>query len=565
MLKRSIPTQLPRAAPTIANGARVVFQPVVLDALCDGSNTVVDLLKPTLGPLSRSVLIERNAGRHFAPDIVDDGGIIARRLIELPDPNVNVGAMLLRNALWGLHERAGDSVASAAVMFQEIVRHARPFIAAGGTVMQLRTGLLHAAETACGALDAQASALDGDVASLRRWVSAHCIDASLSSHIASALSTYGADVAFRVENGQSADVQAEFIAGAFWIGGWQASPLTANEGGQNLMLRLPEAHVLVSDLALSNPGYMEPLIMALTRLKPKRLVVICASVSPQLLTLFVQARQKAIGDVVFVKVPALSGPDRLAVLLDMALLTGATVIPSMPVSSNTATEVDLASLLPHCLGQADAIWASDQFVGVEGGRGDRAAQIAHLRGLDDSLWREQDPARIRFIQERMNSFGAGVVRLKVGAHTDSDQKQRRALAERAVRLATQASRFGVVPGVGRALLNCEAAVRASSQALCGDAAHGPLCVAHALSAPMWWIAQNAGIDPGAFIRRNRDCKPGWGVDVRRNVPVDLAANGLMDSLFALKLAVRTAASAAATLLTTDVIVHRRQHEAALRP
>jgi chaperonin GroEL len=111
MFKRSAPTVMPVAAPEFAPGARVVFQPHVLDALCAGADQVVDAIRPTLGPRSRAVLAERNAGRHFAPDILHDGGVIARRLIEFPDPDANTGAMLVRNALWSVRERAARTMA----------------------------------------------------------------------------------------------------------------------------------------------------------------------------------------------------------------------------------------------------------------------------------------------------------------------------------------------------------------------------------------------------------------------------------------------------------------------
>jgi chaperonin GroEL len=158
------------------------------------------------------------------------------------------------------------------------------------------------------------------------------------------------------------------------------------------------------------------------------------------------------------------------------------------------------------------------------------------------------------------------VRLKVGAHTDSEQKQRQAQAERVVRMVTQAARYGVVDGAGAALVRAEKPVRAyAAEQADADARFGAECLARALSAPAAAIASNAGIDPGAFVARLRACKAGRGIDVVQDKEVDLRAAGILDSAYALDLAVRTAASAAATLLTTDVIVHRRQADAALRP
>ena len=556
----------PSAPPSIASGARVVFQPQALADLCRGADMVVDAIRPTLGPMARTILVERNAGRHFAPDILHDSGTIVRRLIALSDPNADVGAMLLRNALWRVHERAGDAVATTAVLFQAIVRQARPYLAAGGNPMQLREGLLVAAEAVCEAISAQTEPLDGAQQAMQRWVAAHCADPMLTETIANTLATYGADVSIQVENGQSTGIDAEFIRGALWKTGWQASPFTPGETRQNQMLRLPDAHVLVSDLDLTSNEHMEPLIMTLTKLKPQRMLVICRKVSPQILSLFAQARQKGIGDVVFAQPPTLSGPDRQAAFMDMALLTGATFIPHVEEQDGANAMVNLAALLPTCLGRAEVAWASEHFVGIEGGLGDQARQVAHLAKLDAALEVERNPERIRFYQDRMALFGGGVVRLKVGAHTDSEQKQRKAQAERLVRLATQANRHGVVPGAGLALMESEKAARKSTCKLSSaDARFGGECLARALSAPVAAIANNAGLDGSAVVQRNRSCKRGWGIDVLSNRATHLRRAGILDSAYALQLAVRSAASVAATLLTTDMIVHRRQSEAALRP
>ncbi len=267
----------------------------------------------------------------------------------------------------------------------------------------------------------------------------------------------------------------------------------------------------------------------------------------------------------FVQPPSVSGPDWLALLSDMALLVGATFIPHIEENGPHAM-MNLSVLLPACLGRADVAWASEHFAGIEGGRGAQAAQVAHLGKLDAMLQAEAQPERIKFYQERIAMFGSGTTRLKVGAHTHSEQKQRKAQAERAVRLATQANRFGVVPGAGMALLLCETAARKAAAQLSGaDAKMGAECVARALSAPMGAIAENAGLEGATVVARNRTAKRGWGFDVVAGRAVNLRKAGLLDSAFALETALRTAASAATTFITTDVIVHRRQTEAALRP
>lgn len=566
MLKRSVPHTLPKPTPGFADSQRVVLQPQAASALWSGAETLVNTIKPTLGPLARAAVVERNAGRHLAPDLLHDSGVIARRLVELPDPNEDIGAQLLRHALWRQHELAGDAVATAAVLFHAIVLSARPYLATGGNAMLLHEGILRAGEAASDAINKQAEALPEDEPSLQRWLLAHYNDAPLSSIVAAVLAATPADTTIRVENGQSTGVTHEFIAGAVWKTGWHGSPFAPGEHVGDRMLRLPDARVLVSDLDLSDPAHMEPLIMALTQLRPARMLVVCRKTSPQLHSLFVQARQKGIGDVVFVQPPPVSGADRIALLTDMAILTGATFIPHIEVRDGMAAMVNLASLLPACLGHAKVAWASEHFAGIGGGRGEQAAQVAHLAKLNAALEAENNLERIAFTEERMTTFGSGLTRLKVGAHTDAEQKQRKAQAERVVRLTTQARRYGVVPGAGVALLRAESAACNAGKGLGhADARFGATCVSRALSAPMRVIAHNAGLEGGVVVHENRAAKRGWGFDVQAGQVVNLRQAGLLDSAYALSLAVQTAASAAATLLTTDVIVHRKQSMPALRP
>ncbi len=531
-----------------------------------GANALVDAIRPTLGPLARTVLVERGMGRHVAPDILTSGGVISRRLLALPDPNADVGAMLLRHALWQTQERAGDGVATAAVLFQSIVRRAHRYLAAGGNAMLMRDGMLRAGDAVCEALARQAEPLDSAPQIVRRWVAAHCDDVALADTLADILSSVGADVSLQVEEAHGATVEHEFIAGALWRTGWHGAPFAPGEHAENRMLRLPNAHVLVSDLDLSDPSYMEPLLMALARLRPAHLLVICRVASPKLLSLFVQARQQGIGSAVFVKPPAASGPDRAALLADIAVLTGARFIPHFEPRNGSGPAIDLRNWLPDALGRADVAWASEHFFGIEGGRGEPATQVDHLARLDAQFSTEPDPARVRFYRERMTAFGAGVMRVKVGAPTDAARKQRKAQAERLARLAEQVNRFGVVPGAGKAFLLCEKAARRSAEALSQtDARQGALCVAEALDAPMRVIADNAGLDGAAIVARNRACAAAEAVDARTGRMVDLREAGILDSAFALEQAVRAAVSAAATFITTDVIVHRRHTETAIKP
>lgn len=544
---------------------RVVFRPNAADGMWAGANLLVSALRPTLGPLSRTVLAERNTGRHLSPDALGDGGTIARRIIALSNPDADVGAMLLRHALCRVHERAGDGVATTAVLFQAIMQRARRILAAGGNPVHLRDGILHAAQIAAEELRRQAQPLPEDVVALRAWLRAHCDDSALAEAMATITTSFAPDVHIHVENGASVSIEYEFIRGALWRSGWHGSPFAAIESATNLMLRLPGAYVLVSDLDLSDEAHLEPLILALARLRPARLLVICRRVSPQMLALFVQARQKGIGDAVFVKPPAVSGPDRVAMLTDAAILTGATFIPYIEARDGTMSVFRLADLLPGCLGRANVAWASEHFFGIEDGCGDRAAQIAHLAKLDAAWEDEDDPVRIRFYRDRMATFGSGVVRLKVGAHTSAEQAHRKAQAERLAGLLLLARRYGVIPGGGVALVCCERSLRLAAGRAKTDVRLGVECVLEALAAPARAIATNAGLNGAAIVQRIRTLRHGWGIDVRTGQKVNLYQAGILDSTYALQTAVLTAASAAATFVTTDVIVHRRQREAAIRP
>jgi chaperonin GroEL len=543
---------------------KIVFQPQVMQALSAGAGVVAGALRPTLGPLARTVLVESGFGRAYAPNVLVDGGTIARRLVEIEDRDEDVGAMLLRHALWRVQERAGDGVATTAVIFQAIVQHARAYLASGGSPMRMRDGILMAAETACAALDAQAVELNarelaGD------WLAAQCDDRELCAALGQVFRHAGADSFIHVENAYGRGVEYEFLVGSMWLGGWHQSPCRAEEMTAHPAIRLHDVRVLVSDLDLSNKANLQPLVMCLARLKPARLLVICRKTSPALHTLFTQARQQNIGEAVFVKVPNLTGPDRGAVLQDIALLTGASFIPYVEPHDPRANgqgdgqgaPVDLNQFLPHCLGRAGAAWATGDYFGIESGRGDKLRLRDQIAMLERRLEQETEPGAIKLLRERITRLHGGSTILRIGAPTDAAQKHRRDQAERLIRLAAQALRHGVVPGAGAALLACQPAVRALRQQRDdADWRMATECVALALEAPLRVMAANAGLTPACVVHETRNAPPGHGFELVSQSMIDLRSAGILDSLVALKTALRAAASAAAMLLTTDVIVHR---------
>jgi chaperonin GroEL len=531
----------------------LVFQPYTYHSLEKGADQLVGALRPTLGPFPRAVAIARHLSAG-PPEILDDGATIARRIIELPDRAANVGAMLLRNALWKMHEDVGDGTTTMAVMFQSILNQGIHYITAGcADAMRLRLELDRSVSAASATLRAGPIPLTKreDIAKMALALSC---DEELASALGEICYVVGIEGYVHVETGHRRRLEREYVEGTYWENsGWFSSLMETDPVRHRAVLN--DVAILISDVSVHDAGELVPVLSKVVQARIPNLVVIASDMSDNPIGLLMQNRQAGIAGTLGVRAPMLGSIDQ-ATLEDMAALTGGRFI------CRTAGE-SLETLRLEDLGRARQVWATDTCFGIVAGKGDPRhirRRIATLRALiKKSEGKAKDSLR-----HRLGRLLGGSAVLRVGGVTNIEVDGRKATAEKAIRALQVAMEGGLVPGGGTALLSCQTAV-AATPARDRDEIIARRILSRALEEPLRVIAANAGYAPGTIVARVRAAPPGYGLDVRTGQIVDMREAGILDAVTVLDGALRIAASSAAVALTTDTIVLRKRPPESIEP
>jgi chaperonin GroEL len=523
----------------------VVFQPKVYKGMQGGINKLVAAIRPTLGPLPRLVLNEKESkvGR---PELLDDGAVIARRIIQLQDRDEDMGAMYLRQVLWHLHETVGDGTAAAAVLFQTIFTEGIRYIVAGGNAMRLRQYLEAAYKVILDELEKQVIHLEGKE-QLARLAETICYDpplAKMLGEIFDIIGEYGR-LEFRTDRGREMD--REYVEGMYWDGGILSREMFSDR--IHGRAQLENLHILCTDLEIKEAQELLPVLDMAATAGIKSLLLIAASLSERALAMLLANRAK-IG-VVAVKAPALDSLTRSEALEDLALQTGGRAF--FQAAGDTLNSVRLADL-----GQARRAWVeADQF-GIVGGRGDPRRLRQHIAQLRLALQNVADPDTRKRLQQRIGKMIGGSAVLWAGGNTPIALEARKALAERTAEAMRGAIRDGVLPGGGVALLACQAALQKKKQtAESIDERMAYHILTTALETPMRALLENSGFKPDEILSRIAQTGPGYGFDVIKGEIVGLTQAGIYDAASVIKAATFSAIHGAALALTVDVLIHRK--------
>ncbi len=524
----------------------LVFQPHTYQALCAGVDLLTAAVRPTLGPLPRVVAVGR-VMRSDAPEILDDGATIARRMIGLSDRSQDVGAMVLRNGMWKMHQEVGDGATTMAVLFQSILRLSIQAVLAGEcNAMELKRALEEETRTHLSALQQQARLLDRrQIAQAAETV---CPDPALAKLLAEVFDIVGAEGIVNVEADPRPRLEREYIEGTYWSNSGLASPLLETDTALHRAV-LEDAHVLVSDIAVQDATQLIPLLDQVIRAKIPNLALVALNFSGAALGLLLHNKQGGALNLFAARAPFSDPLEQSAALQDLALMTGARYV-------NRAAGDTLERMQLGDLGRVRRAWASEDYFGIVGGKGDPRAvrkQIADLRTMLAAAHGEQHER----LQKRLGHLMGGVALVRVGAATMAESKARTALAERAVRTLRNIVSGGVVPGGGAALLKCSAALL-PAYGTTGAHVAARRILKRSLEEPLRVIAQNAGFSPDAVVQQVYATAEGYGFDVRRGEIADMYARGIVDPLGVVEKALCIAISGVGMALTTDVIVHRKK-------
>jgi len=481
------------------------------------------------------------------PEFLSDGGEIARRIIELPRGDEDVGAMLVREMILCQSERAGDGTATTAVLFHKIFEYGVRYVTAGGDPDKVRRTLEKALPMMLAELERQALPLEGkdQMVSLAASICHNPLLADTLGEIFDVIGEYG-QLDIRVGHGR--EFQSEYVDGAHWSGGLFSREMLFQGTGE--WVNYEDAAIFLSDFNLEDPRQLLVIFEEALRANFTRLIIVARRLSPQVIALLLANSKAGKIHSVGVKLPGLTTPEHMAALEDLAVLTGAT--PFLEAIGTQAKRVRADDF-----GQVLQVQASMRHLWLVGGKGDPRKKRLHLEQLQARFDHTGDPSVREALRARIGKFLGGSATLWVGGATKTEMTWRKAEAQRAATSLRTALREGVVPGGGVALLACRPEVKRHMLASEDDAE----CAAYrilmrALEEPARTILANSEYDFGELARAYSSAEDGGGFDVVRGEAVNMVQAGVLDSLGVLKTALVNAVRTAGLALTTEVLIHR---------
>ena len=524
----------------------VVFQPQAHRAMYRGVEKIVSAIRPTLGPLHGVVAIEKESkvGR---PELLDDGAVIARRIIQLPNRDEDMGAMYLRQILVNLHDSVGDGGATAALIFLETYKGGLKYIANGGNAMRLRENLEKATLTILDELERMSFSLEGKE-SLARLAESICYDPELAKMLGEIFDVIGEFGRLDIQTGKGRTLAREYIEGMYWNGAIFSREMIIDPSLGRAQLE--DTAILMTDLDISNPRTMIEVLETAIRANLKTLLIIAKTISePALAVLLMKQNQEKI-KVVAAKTPGLSIDDHREGLEDLAALVGGRLYLQ-------ATNDDLHRIQSSDFGFARKAWADQRYFGISGGKGDPKFLRQHIAKLRKSFSNSEDEQVRRHLRERVGKLLGGSAILWIGDPSPISAQARKELAERTAEAMRGAMHHGVLPGGEIALLACKKRLLEKyhfAQETDERAAYHIL--AAAVEAPIQVLLENAGENPFEILAQIKAADQGYGYDVIQRKVIHMANAGILDSAAVIREATYRAIYGAALALTVDVLIHR---------
>jgi chaperonin GroEL len=508
-------------------------------ALKKGIDVVANAVATTLGPKGRNVAIDRKFG---SPTITHDGVSVAKE-IELEDPFENMGAQLLKEAATKTNDIAGDGTTTSTVLAHAIVTEGLKSLAAGSNPMMLKRGIEEAARIVAAEISKQAIDINSkeEIASVAT-ISAQ--DAQIGNLIADVMDKVGKDGVITVEESKGLEFEQEYVEGMQFDRGY-ISPYFVTDAEQ-MEASLEEPYILIHDKKVSAAQDIVPVLEKLVQIGKRDLVIIAEDVDGEALATLVLNKLRGMINVLAIKAPGF-GDRRKAMMQDIAILTGATVI-----SEETGRKLDSTTV--EDLGRAEKVVSDKDNTTLVGGKGDErqiAGRIEQIKVEIDKTTSDYDREKL---QERLAKLSGGVAIIRVGAATETELKEKKHRVEDALSATRAAVEEGIVPGGGVALINAAPAldgVKMDSE----DAQIGVRIVLKALEVPMRRIVENAGKDGSVVVDYVRNTtEKNIGYDVLKDEYVDMVAGGVIDPAKVTKGALENAASIAAMILTTEALI-----------
>jgi chaperonin GroEL len=528
---------------------QIAFNEEARRGLERGMNILADAVKVTLGPRGRNVVLEKKWG---APTITNDGVSIAKE-IELDDPWEKIGAELVKEVAKKTDDVAGDGTTTATVLAQALVREGLRNVAAGSNPMALKRGIEKAVAEIVAELLSMAKAVDSKE-QIAATASISAADATIGEMIAEAMDKVGKEGVITVEESNTFGLELELTEGMRFDKGYISPYFVTDQDRMEVVLE--DAYVLIANSKIANIKDLVPVLEKVMQ-SGKPLLIIAEDVEGEALATLVVNKIRGTFRSAAVKAPGF-GDRRKAMLQDIAILTGATVISEEVGLRLDAAELDL-------LGKARKVVISKEETTIVEGAGDDAQIKGRVQQIRNEIENSDSDYDREKLQERLAKLAGGVAVIKAGAATEVELKERKHRIEDAVRNAKAAVEEGIVAGGGVALLQAGAAVFKRLTGLTGDEATGAKIVEYAIEAPIKQIAINAGLEGGVVVEKVRHLPAGQGLNAATGEYVDMIKSGIIDPAKVTRSALQNAASIAALFITTEAVIADKPEKVAAAP
>jgi chaperonin GroEL len=515
---------------------QVLFRSAAREKILRGATQLAEAIRITLGPRSKSVLIQRKWG---TPLVCNDGVTIAKEF-DLEDPELNLGAQMLRQAAERTGDVVGDGTSTATILAHAIFADGVRNVTAGASAIDLKRGLDRALVAAVTALKEMSRKVSTRKEKAQvATISAHN-DAAIGELVADAMEKVGGEGVITVEESKTTETVLEVVEGMQFDRGY-TSPyfITDSEKMESV---LEEPYVLLTDRKVNLLKDLIPLLEQVAK-SGRPILFVAEDFEGEALATLIVNQIRGVLKSVAVKAPGF-GDRRKAMLADMAVLTGGQL-----VSEEIGIKLEDVQLAQ--LGRAKRVVADKDTTTIIGGAGDRKAidgRMAQIRREIEKATSDYDKEKL---EERLAKLAGGVAVIRVGAPSESEMKSRKDALDDAISSTKAAVAEGIVPGGGLALLRCIDAVAAVEKDTEGDERTGVQCLKRALESPARQIAENSAVDGGVVVHRMIEATGAQGFDAARGEYVDLFEAGIVDPTKVVRVALENAVSVASVLLLTE--------------
>lgn len=515
---------------------KLLFQTAAREKILKGATALYEAVRVTLGPKSKSVLIEKKWGK---PLVCNDGVTIAKE-VNLKDPEENLGAQVLKEAAERTGDLVGDGTSTSTILAYAIFSEGLKNVAARASAIELKRGLDRGLKVAVDALKGLSRPVKTSKEKQQvATISAHN-DPEIGKQVAEAIEQIGAEGAITVEEAKGTETVIEVVEGMQFDRGYLSSYFVTNS--QKMEAEIEHPVILLYDKKISNLKDLLPLLEEVAK-QQSGLVVIAEDVEGEALASLVVNRLRGVLSCIAIKAPGF-GDRRTAMLQDIALLTGGQLV-------SQTIGMSLENVTLEMLGKAQRVVVDKDTTTIIGGEGDKEqieGRCEELRRQIEKTTSDYDKEKL---QERLAKLAGGVAVIHVGAPSETELKSRKEAFEDAISATKAAIEEGIVPGAGLALLRAINAIEDEAQQASGDERTGILILKRALEAPARQIAENSGVDDGVVVEKMLAGDGVVGFDGAENKFVDLFTAGIIDPTKVVRVALENAVSVAGTLLLTE--------------